>query len=216
MYAFGAQIGNNFPPIELPQPRWDDLAPLGRAIRRRRTDQTFSPESLPRQSLSDLLWTACGADRRVDALGAPLQTDATYTQARVIDVYVALEHGLYLYDPERMQLVPVLRGDFRSLVAAPDLPRTGDIAPVRLVYVADVNRLEEARSGAATALRDPESQVACCLVDCGVVAANVYLFAAAAGLNAWFHDCDRTALAKQMPLRAGRRVLFGQTIGYPA
>jgi hypothetical protein len=47
------------------------------------------------------------------------------------------------------------------------------------------------------------------------VAAHVYLYGAAAGLNVWFHNCDRVGLAKRLPLRAGRKVLFGQTVGYP-
>jgi nitroreductase len=101
----------------------------------------------------------------------------------------------------------------RSLAAAPWLPRSGDKAPARLIYVADVDRLEQPRT--ISPAPDAETLKAYCHVDCGIVAANVYLFAAAAGLNAWFHECDRQALAKRLPLRAGRRVLFAQTVGYP-
>jgi hypothetical protein len=44
---------------------------------------------------------------------------------------------------------------------------------------------------------------------------NVYLFAAAQGLAAWFHNCDKTGLAQQLGLRAEQRVLFAQSIvGY--
>lgn len=46
--------------------------------------------------------------------------------------------------------------------------------------------------------------------------ANIYLFAAATGLAAWFHNCHRQALAETLPLRGAQRVLFAQTVGYPA
>jgi nitroreductase len=52
------------------------------------------------------------------------------------------------------------------------------------------------------------------VVDTGLIAANVYLFAASTGLAAWFHNCDKTALSKKLGLRADQRVLFAQTVGY--
>ncbi len=211
------QIGDNFPAIELPPPRFDDLAPLRDAFRLRRTEQRFSARPLAPQTLSDLLWAACGVNHHDRAQnGAPVVVDATASNAREIDVYVAMEQGLYLYDADRARLAPVLLGDLRPLVAAPSLSRGGDLAPVRLVYVADVDRLEQPDAPDVAPVQDPEMQKSYYFVDCGIVAANVYLFAAAAGLNAWFHDCDRMGLAKRLPLRAGRRVLFGQTVGYPA
>jgi len=213
------QIGDNFPPIELPPPRFNDLAPLRDAFRLRRTEHRFSPQMLSPQILADLLWAACGvyhhAPPPAGRVRAPVVRDATVSNAQEIDVYVAMEQGLYLYDCERARLAPVLLGDLRPLVAAEGLTRAGDKAPVRLVYVADVDRLERPGNGASPSVQDPEIQKAYYLVDCGIVAANVFLFAAAAGLNAWFHDCDRAGLAKRLPLRAGRRVLFGQTVGLP-
>jgi hypothetical protein len=41
------------------------------------------------------------------------------------------------------------------------------------------------------------------------------LFCASAGLAAWFHHCDREALAAKLSLRKNHRVLFAQTVGYP-
>ena len=212
-------IGDNFPPIELPPPRLDHLSPLRDAFRLRRTEHLFSSRMLEPQVLSDLLWAACGVNHPESGVHPRIQppavTDATASNAQEIDVYVAMEQGLYLYDAERARLAPVLLGDLRPLAAAETLPRSGDLAPVRLVYVADVDRLEQPDREHATPVADPEMQKAYYLVDCGIVAANVFLFAAAAGLSAWFHECDRTGLAKRLPLRAGRRVLFAQTVGYP-
>ena len=50
----------------------------------------------------------------------------------------------------------------------------------------------------------------------GLIAGNVYLFAAAQGLAAWFHNCDKPELAAALKLRPEQRVLFAQTVGYPA
>jgi hypothetical protein len=209
-----AGIGGNFPDIELPPPRFDDLASLRDAFRLRRTEQSFSPRALEPQTLSDLLWAARGVHQSPPE-GLSRVADASVSNAQEIDVFIAMEQGLYLYDPERARLAPVLIGDMRTLAVAPWLPRSGDMAPVRLIYVADIDRLENPIASFAPPDVDPETMKAYCHVDCGIVAANVYLFAAAAGLNAWFHECDRPGLAKRLPLRAGRRVLFAQTVGYP-
>jgi hypothetical protein len=52
-------------------------------------------------------------------------------------------------------------------------------------------------------------------VDTGLIAGNVYLFTASRGLAAWFHNCDRPAIAAALGLGDGQRPLFGQTVGYP-
>jgi hypothetical protein len=48
------------------------------------------------------------------------------------------------------------------------------------------------------------------------IAGNVSLYAAAQGLAAWFHNCDKTGLTQRLGLRVEQRVLFAQSIGYPA
>ena len=52
-------------------------------------------------------------------------------------------------------------------------------------------------------------------VNTGLIAANVYLFAASMGLAAWFHNCDKLGLSTKLNLHKDQRVLFGQTVGYP-
>lgn len=49
----------------------------------------------------------------------------------------------------------------------------------------------------------------------GMIAANVYLMAAAAHLACWFHHCDRGCLAEKLGLKQSQRVLFAQTLGHP-
>ena len=63
---------------------------------------------------------------------------------------------------------------------------------------------------------DPEVQKSYYYTDTGLIAGNVYLFAASQGLAAWFHNCSRDAAAKDFKLRPDQRVLFAQSVGYPA
>ncbi|OBI23920.1 hypothetical protein A5713_08445 [Mycobacterium sp. E2497] len=63
-------------------------------------------------------------------------------------------------------------------------------------------------------LHDPEVQKSYYYVDVGLIAGNVYLFAAAHGLAAWFHNCDRAGLTEHLGLKVHQRVLFAQSVGY--
>jgi hypothetical protein len=66
-------------------------------------------------------------------------------------------------------------------------------------------------------LRDPEVQKSCYFVDTGLIAGNVHLFAASQGLASWFHNCVRARLHKALNFEGReQRVLFAQSVGYPA
>jgi len=65
-------------------------------------------------------------------------------------------------------------------------------------------------------LRDTEIQKSYFYVDTGLIAGNVYLFAASQGLAAWFHNCNKEDTAREFGLRPEQRVLFAQSVGYPA
>ena len=199
----------NFREIPLPEPSLANTSALGDALRQRRTTREFRPDKLDMATLSDLLYAACGINRRDEPFDLSGRTDATASNSREIIVYCALEDAIYLYEPEPHALTPVVAGDHRALVIGPRQSRAGDHAPVRLIYVADVERLERGEGVDEPGLRDPDVQRTYYCVDCGIVAANVYLYAAG------FHNCDRRALARLLPLKSGRRVLFGQTVGYP-
>jgi hypothetical protein len=79
----------------------------------------------------------------------------------------------------------------------------------------DIHRLTHTSGLREPGLHDTEVQKSYYYIDTGLIAANVYLLAASQGLACWFHNCDRTALARRLNLRAEQRVLFGQTVGYP-
>ena len=190
---------------------------LIRALRRRQTTRAFSDRKLSAEMLSELLWAAFGVNRTRGPFGDVGRTAASASNVQEIDVYVALADGIYQYDARQHRLELVVPGDLRALAISrgPSRADPGVNAPVRLIYVADVERLVHARGFREPGLRDPQVQRAYYYVDTGLIAANVYLFAAATGLAAWFHNCNRAGLAARLPLREGQRVLFAQTVGYP-
>lgn len=201
--------------IALPRPKLPAQVRLADALRLRRTTREISDRPLPPATLSALLWAACGVNRRRMPFGPPGRTAASASNSQEIEVYVALAAGAYRYDPVRHRLVLAVAEDLRALAIGAGQAAAGAAAPVRLVYVADVDRLVHTPGFQEPGLRDPDVQRSYYYVDTGLIAANVYLFAAAAGLAAWFHNCDRAALAAHLGLTGDRRVLFGQTVGHP-
>jgi nitroreductase len=201
--------------IKLIEPRLEGGLTLEQAFSRRRTEREFSDDALPPQTLSDLLWAACGVNRRQGPFGLVGRTAASASNSQEVDVYVALAEGAYRYEPASHSLIPVAGGDHRRLALAAREGAGGSNAPVRLIYVADINKLEHTAGFDEPGVHDPAAQTSYYYVDTGLIAGNVYLFAASRGLAAWFHNCDRPALAVKLGLSETERPLFGQTVGYP-
>lgn len=103
-----------------------------------------------------------------------------------------LPEGTYLYDALPHALKPVAAGDIRAKAG----PVQAAKAAVTIVYVAD-------------------SDASMAPVDTGFIGQNVYLFAAAFGLNAWFRGSGVGELAGLLKLTEKQRVLYAQTVGYP-
>jgi SagB-type dehydrogenase family enzyme len=180
------------------------------------TTREIGSKKLSSQTLSNLLWAACGVNRRKGPFGIPGRTAASASNSQEIDVYVALEAGCYRYDPVHHVLEPVTDSDLRRFAIGAGQKQAGAEAPVRLIYVADIDKLVHTAGYREPGLQDPDIQRSYYFVDTGLIAANVYLFAASQGIAAWFHNCDKEQLSRELNLREDQRPLFGQTVGYPA
>jgi len=202
--------------LELPKPTSGRSTSVSKALQQRRTIREISDRKLSMQALSNLLWAACGVNRKKGPFDIPGRTAGSASNSQEIDLYVAMEEGIYLYDAFRHRLVPVIAGDLRALAIGPGQADFVARAPVQLIYIVDVQRLTHTSGFQEPGLQDPEVQKSYYFVDTGLIAGNVYLFAAAQGLASWFHNCNKPALAEKLKLRADQRVLFGQTVGYPA
>jgi hypothetical protein len=202
----------NLPPIPLPKPETDGGKSVLAALAERRTIRNISAKKLPPQMLSNLLWAAFGVNRPQGAFGKAGRTAASASNSQEIDLYVALAEGVYLYEAAPHRLTLVVAGDLRARAGR----GAAATAPVNLFFVADLTRYDQGPGQPDRNIGNLEVQKGYYYVATGLIASNVYLFAASHGLAAWFHNCNRDAAAKEFKLRADQRVLFAQTVGYPA
>jgi SagB-type dehydrogenase family enzyme len=185
--------------IKLPAPQGD--GELIRALRARKSSREFSSKPIPQALLATLLWAAFGVNR-------PESAGRTAPSAhgwQEIDVYAALADGAYRYDAQAHALELAVAKDLRVQTGVQDYVGT---APLNLVYVADFARMRDASE---------EDRTFFAATDAAVIAQNVYLFCASAGLATVVRGLvDRRKLAPALGLRREQRIVLGQTVGYPA
>ena len=203
-------------PIALTEPERAGGMSLMAALQLRETVREIGPKPLSPAMLSALLWAAWGVNRREGPFGLAGRTAASASNSQEIELFVLLEDGAYRYVATGHRLEPVAAGDFRFHALTPRQRNVTAKAPVQLVFVADIDRLSHTQGFQEPGLQDPEIQEAYYYVDTGLIAENVYLFAAAYGLAAWFHNCDHMRLARDLELGPQQRVLFAQSVGHPA
>jgi nitroreductase len=185
--------------IKLPAPKTEGGMPLMQALKERKSTREFGPQKLPLPVLSNLLWAAWGVNRADGHRTAP-----SARNSQEMDVYVATQDGLFLYEPKQHQLQKILAEDIRAATGMNDYVKD---AAVDLVYVADLTRGN---------LKDPAAIEFYSGADTSFLAQNVYLFCASEGLNVVVRgSIDRTTLATKMKLRADQKITLAQSIGYP-
>lgn len=186
-------------PIELPPPRREGGMPLMNSLMLRRSIREFSGRPLAVQTLSDLLWAAFGVNRPSGDRTAPY-----WRHVMVIDVYLAMADGVWLYEPQTHTLQPYLPDDLRAHTGQQDFAAS---VPLDLVYVAHGERMKEVSA---------EERRLYASVDAGFIGQNVYLYCASAGLGTVFRGAlDTHALGGLMKLPEGQFVTFAQSVGYP-
>ncbi|HPP12509.1 MAG TPA: SagB/ThcOx family dehydrogenase [bacterium] len=187
-------------PISLPKPQMAGGKTLMEALSLRKSTREFSPQELPLQTLSDLLWAAFGINRPESGK----RTAPSAVNWQEIDLYVATPKGVYLYEARTNQLKPVAAGDLRASFGRQPFVKT---APVVLAYVADYSKMGRASQ------TDKDFYSA---VDTGFISQNVYLFCASAGLNTVVLGIvDRNALSQALSLKPEQKVILTQPVGYP-
>ena len=188
----------NLTTMELPPPETAGGLGLMEALQRRQSQREFLPEPLSPQTLSNLVWAACGINRaELNGRTAP-----SAMNAQEIDLYLALPQGLFRYLARQHTLEQVVAQDVRRITGYQDFV---DNAPLDLIYVADHTRM---------GLIPVSKRVLYSAVSTGAMAQNVALFCASSGLcnvvRAWF---DRQSLAQAMRLGTEHQILLTQTVG---
>jgi SagB-type dehydrogenase family enzyme len=194
--------GEPAPRIVLPPPLSSGGMPILDAFSKRRTTRRFAPTGLDDATLGQLLWAANGVNRK-DPEGNDRRTAPSVLALHEIQIYVALARGMYLYDPLQHGLDLVIAADLRALTGYQDF--VGE-APVELVYVADLARMQDIGSSQ----REPFAYASA-----GAIVQNVYLFCAAAGLavaaRSWL---NRSTLGAEMRLSRDSVPVLAQTVGH--
>ncbi|MFI5023000.1 MAG: nitroreductase family protein [Alphaproteobacteria bacterium] len=186
-------------PLDLPPPRSEGGQPLITALKLRRSTREYSDRPLPAQLLSDLLWAAFGVNRPSGDRTAPY-----WRHVMVMDIYVAMADGVWLYEPKAHTLKPHMKDDIRAETGLQDFVAK---APLNLVYVAHGERMTDV---------SVEDRRLYASVDAGFIGQNVYLFCASEGLATVFRGAvDHAKLARTLRLPEQQFVTFAQTVGYP-
>ncbi|MGA2842289.1 MAG: nitroreductase family protein [Steroidobacteraceae bacterium] len=186
--------------MALPAPRREGGRPLLSALKLRHSTRAYSSRALSMQTLSDLLWAAFGVNRPSGDRTAPY-----WRHIMVIDIYLAMADGVWLYEPKAHELQFYLPDDIRAQTGSQDFVAS---APLNLVYVAHGERMQDLKL---------EERRLYSSVDTGFIGQNVYLFCASEGLATVFRGAvDYAKLAGAMKLPDQQFVTFSQTVGYAA
>jgi SagB-type dehydrogenase family enzyme len=180
-----------------PQPAKASQMTLMQALQNRHSVREYADKPISDQTLSTLLWAACGYNRpEAKRITAP-----SAINAQDIVVYVCTAKGAYRYNPDGNSLVEICKDDLRPAVASrQDFAKT---APVCLVLVSDLNKF-----------RSPHMELGA--MDAGFVSENICLAATALGLATVPRaTMDKEALTKALGLKENQIPLLNNPVGWP-
>ncbi len=184
--------------IKLPDYEKGGGIPLMEALQRRETSRNFSPEDLPLQELSNILWAANGINRPENGK----RTAPSARNAQEIDIYVFMHNGVFLYNPEKHMLSIVVKDDLRRKISE---QKFYEEVPVVLVYVANYDKMGDFSK---------ESRDFYSAADVGFISQNVYLYCASSKLATVVCGAiNRELVQKVLDVKNGK-VLFAQPVGY--
>ncbi|MCC8193930.1 MAG: nitroreductase family protein [Deltaproteobacteria bacterium] len=168
--------------MALPKSSTSGGMPLMEALAARSANRNFADAALSEQTLSNLLWATWGINRPDGRRTAP-----TAMNKQAVQVYAALENGVWLYDAAGNSLVLALEGDTRAAFGG---------APLTLLYAVPAD--------------DPFGGM-----HAGALYQNAGLFCASEGLANVVKRTGADALDGKLPLPKGYKVVIIQSIGYP-
>ena len=183
--------------VSLPQPEVNKLSmPLGDVLQKRRSERKYSSQEISLQTLSTILWAACGvSDPKTGKITAP-----SAINMQDIKIYVCSKDGACLYNAKANTLTKVYDKDLREVLAGRQA--FAKSAPITLLLVStkDTDRSPNERYGA---------------VDAGYVSQNIYLACTALGMKTVARaQMDADALRQALNLPATTLLDLNHPIGY--
>ena len=184
--------------ITLPQPEISKLSmSLGDALQQRRSARSYSEQEISMQTLSTILWAACGvSDPKTGKITAP-----SAINMQDIKVYVCSKDGVCLYNAKANTLTKVSGKDIREAIAGKMQP-FAKTAPISLVLVStkDSDRFPNDKYGA---------------MDAGYVSQNIYLACTALGMKTVARAMmDYDTLKQELNLPETSYLELNHPIGY--
>ncbi len=184
--------------ITLPQPEVSKLSmSLGDALQQRRSMRSFTEQEISMQTLSTLLWAACGvSDPKTGKITAP-----SAINMQDIKVYVCSKDGVCLYNAKANTLTKVSGKDIREAIAG-KMQQFAKTAPISLVLVStkDTDRSPNDKYGA---------------MDAGYVSQNIYLACTALGMKTVARAMmDYDTLKQELNLPETSYLELNHPIGY--
>ena len=189
---------------KLKEPSKSRKTDIMKAFQNRKSTNEYEKRDLTIRDLSDLLWAANGINRPENGK----KTAPSALNSQDIDVYVCRADGAYLYDAQKMELLPVTKKDLRPLMNG---NRPND-APVLLLLVADLSRYkayDPANQEANKRLYDMSA------LDAGIVSQNISLFCAGARLGTRPRaGMNHVELRKELKLKESQITWLNHPVGY--
>ena len=183
--------------ISLPQPEVSKLSlSLGDALQQRRSQREYSNQEISLQTLSTLLWAACGVS---DPATGKI-TAASAINMQDVKIYVCAQAGVCLYNAKANTLTKVSDKDLRDAIAGRQA--FAKSAPISLVLVStkDSDRSPNDKFGA---------------MDAGYVSQNIYLACTALGLKTVARaTMDFDVLKRELNLADTSYLELNHPIGY--
>lgn len=170
-------------PVALVQPVGEGSISVEKALDRRISRRQFAPGALREEELSQILWAAqgtsldgsTGATRTAPSAGATHPLEIFVVTVGLDEGNEVLPAGIYYFDLQQHELLPVVKGDHREALAQAALGQ-GFVqqAPVSVVIAADYER---------TTARYRERGKRYVHMEVGHVTQNIHLQAEALGLG---------------------------------
>jgi len=183
--------------IELPTPSRSSSVTLVQALEDRQSSRSFSNREIDNQTLSDLLWMACGVNRVQNGK----LTVPSARNMQDIKVYVLRKDGTWLYDAHANSLTKVSDVDLRDAAGNPQ--ESVKEAPLFLLLVSD---------------QSPQQRVneKWGWIDAGYVSQNICLACTVLGLSTVPRAyMDDKTIIETLHLGEHQFLILNHPVGYP-
>lgn len=186
--------------IALPRPSIEAGMPLMTALAWRQSTRIFAEKLIALDILGELLWSADGVNRP-ETGGRTAPTAHGFNE---IEIYVALPHGVYRYEPVAHRLTLKRAVDARNMTGYQDFVGK---APLDLVYVLKAAQVLSVA---------PQQREFFAAVATGAICQNVSLYCASVGLGTVVRGwINHRILADVLRLNEDELPILAQTVGWP-